>query len=222
MLAHADTEDTDHGPREGRRGTERLCALTRDVKPIDELIRFVAGPDGAIVPDIKRRLPGRGVWVTATRKAVEEAVKRNVFARSLKREVRTAPGLGAEVERQLESATLDALGIAHKAGRLAIGFGRTESALAAVPPVAAILSASDGSPDGVRKIAAAAVRRQTTENPGEIPVISAFTSAQLDLALGRSNVVHAALLAGPASDGFLARCQSLERFRTSGGGRGTE
>ena len=221
MLATADTEETDHGPREGRRGTGRLCALTREVKPIDELIRFVAAPDGAIVPDLKRRLPGRGVWVTATRAAVDEAVKRNVFARSLKREVRAPRELGAELERQLEAAALDALGIAHKSGRVAIGFGRTETALAAVPPVAAILSASDASPDGVRKIAAAAARRKTDENPAEIPVISAFTSAQLDLALGRSNVVHAALLAGPASNGFLARCQSLERFRTSGpGGRG--
>ena len=221
MLARADIE-TDNGPREGRRGTERLCALTREVKPIDELIRFVAAPDGAIVPDLKRRLPGRGVWITATRAALDEAVKRNVFARSLKREVRAASGLGVQVERQLESAALDALGIAHKAGRVAIGFGRTETALAAVPPVAAILGASDASPDGVRKIAAAAAKRQTTENAGEIPVISAFTSAQLDLALGRSNVVHAALLAGPASNGFLARCQSLERFRTSDpGGRGT-
>lgn len=221
MLARADTEDTDHGPREGRRGTKRLCALTREVRPIDELIRFVAAPDGAIIPDLKRRLPGRGVWVTARRAAVDEAVKRNVFARSLKREVRAASDLGGQVERQLESAALDALGIAHKAGRVAIGFGRTETALAGVPPVAAILSASDGSPDGVRKIAAAAARRQTGENTAEIPVIAAFTSTQLDLALGRSNVVHAALLAGPASNGFLARCQSLERFRTiDPGGRG--
>jgi hypothetical protein len=86
----------------------------------------------------------------------------------------------------------------------------------------AILNASDGAPDGARKIAAAAAKRQVAENAGEIPVISAFTSAQLDLALGRSNVVHAALLAGPASNGFLARCQSLERFRSiDPGGRGT-
>src|SRR3954451_20852075 len=147
MLARAEI-DTDRGPREGRRGTERLCALTREVKPIDELIRFVAAPDGAIVPDLKRRLPGRGVWVTATRSAVNEAVKRNVFARSLKREVRAARDLGAQVERQLESAALDALGIAHKAGRVAIGFARTETALAGVPRVAAILSASDPSSDG--------------------------------------------------------------------------
>ena len=222
MLARADMQETDSGPREGRRGTERLCALTREVRPIDELIRFVVGPDGVIVPDLKRRLPGRGVWITARRAAIDEAVKRNAFARSLKREVRAAADLGAQVDRQLENAALDALAIAHKAGRVAIGFGRTETALGAVPPVAAILNASDGGADGTRKIAAAAARRQTGENAGEIPTIAMFTSAQLDLALGRSNVVHAALLAGPASNGFLARCQSLERFRTiDPDGRGT-
>ena len=125
MLAHADMQDTDRGPREGRRGTERLCALTREVKPVDDLIRFVAGPDGAIVPDLKRRLPGRGVWVTATRTSIDEAAKRNVFARSLKRETRAATDLGSEVERQLTSAALDALAIAHKAGRVDIVFGRS-------------------------------------------------------------------------------------------------
>ena len=82
MLAHADTLDTDRGPAEGRRGVERLCALTREVKPLAELIRFVAAPDGAIVPDIKRKLPGRGVWVTARRAAIDEAVKRNVDRRT--------------------------------------------------------------------------------------------------------------------------------------------
>jgi len=219
MLARAEN-DTDQGPREGRRGTERLCALTREVRPLEELIRFVAAPDGAIVADVKRRLPGRGVWVTASRAAVDEAVKRNVFARSLKREVRAARELSADVERALESAALDALAIAHKAGRVAIGFGRAETALAD-EPVVAVLSARDAATDGVRKIGAAAARRQTAQNTGEIPAISAFTSAQLDLALGRSNVVHAALLAGPASKGFLARYQSLERFRTNGSGRGT-
>ena len=212
MLARADT-DTDHGPREGRRGTERLCALTREVKPTVELIRFVAAPDGTIVPDLKRRLPGRGVWITGTRTAVNEAARRTVFARSLKREVRNAADLGGQVERQLESAALDALAIAHKAGRVAIGFGKTESALAG-EPVAAVLNAADGAPDGTRKIAAALSRRQNDQKTGEIPVIAAFTSAQLDLALGRSNVVHAALLAGPASNGFIARYQSLERFRS--------
>ena len=220
LLARADIRDTDRGLAEGRRGVERLCALTREVKPLAELIRFVAAPDGAIVPDIKRKLPGRGVWVTARRAAIDEAVKRNVFARSLKHEVRAAADLGAVVERQLEAAALDTLSIAHKAGRVAIGFGRTETALAN-EPVVAVLSASNGAADGARKIAAAAARHQTGENPDEIPIVSAFTSAQLDLALGRSNVVHAALLAGPASNGFLERYRSLERFRIDPVGRGT-
>lgn len=220
MLARADMQDTDTGPREGRRGTERLCVVTRKVQPIGELIRFVVAPDGSVVPDLKHRLPGRGAWVTARRSVVEDAVRRNAFARSFKREVRAASDLAAEVDRQLESAALDALAIAHKASRVAIGFAKTEAALAN-EPVVAILSASDGAPDGARKIAAAATRRQTGENTGEIPIIAAFTSVQLDLALGRSNVVHAALLAGPASNGFLARCQSLERFRsTDPDGRG--
>jgi predicted RNA-binding protein YlxR (DUF448 family) len=213
MLAHADIEETDAGPRERKSGTERLCVVTRTVKPTDELIRFVIAPDGAIVPDLKRRLPGRGVWVTASRSAVDQAVKRNAFARSFKREVRAPSDLGAAVERQIEQAALDALSIAHKAGRVAIGFGKTETALAK-GPVVAVLTASDGSPEGARKIAAAIARRSGDVNTSEIPVIAAFTSPQLDLALGRSNVVHAAVLAGPASTGFLARCQSLERFRT--------
>src|SRR5690349_5329932 len=106
-----------------------MCAVTREVKPVAELVRFVAAPDGAIVPDIKRRLPGRGVWVTAQRAAISDAVKHNVFARSLKRSVSADRDLAATVEHQLEAAALDALAIAHKAGRVAIGFGRAETAL---------------------------------------------------------------------------------------------
>ena len=220
MLAHADMDDS--GPRDARGATERTCVVTRAVKPVDELIRFVTAPDGVVVADLKRRLPGRGVWVTANRAAVEEAVKRKAFGRGFKREVRAAPDLGRDVEWLLERAALDALGIVHKAGRVKTGFAKTEAALAD-DPVAAVLQASDGSADGARKIAAAVTRRKMDENAGEIPVITAFTTAQLDLALGRSNVVHAALLAGPASDGFLARCQSLERYRTPlPDGRGRE
>jgi hypothetical protein len=212
MLAQADIDDT--GPRDARGATERTCIVTRAVKPIDGLIRFVIAPDGAVVADLKRRLPGRGVWVTATRATVDDAVKRKAFARGFKREARAAADLGAEVDRQLERAALDALGIVQKAGRVAAGFARTEGALAG-EPVVAVLQAADGAADGARKIAAAVTRRAADENLAEIPVIAAFTTAQLDLALGRSNVVHAALLAGPASNGFLARCQSLERYRTA-------
>jgi hypothetical protein len=211
MLARPDDQETDAGPRDDKRGTERLCVATREVRPVAELIRFVVGPDGSVVPDLKRRLPGRGAWVTATRAAVEEAVKRNAFARSFKTKARAAPDLAGLVEMLLESFCLDALAMVHKAGRVAIGFSKTEAALAD-KAVAAVIHAADAKPDGVRKLEAA-VRHRVEAEGGAVSTISAFTSAQLDLALGRSNVVHAALLAGPASNGFILRCQSLERFR---------
>ena len=222
MLAHADIDDSGPAPGAGAR-RERLCVVTRAVKPVDELIRFVVAPDGAVVPDLKRRLPGRGVWVTATprrRRRGGQAQRLSPAASSARS--RAAPDLAAEVERQLERAALDALGIAHKAGRVATGFAKTEGG--------ARRRSGGGGPAGRRRgpptgRARSRPRRQGAKParmPAEIPVVAAFTSAQLDLALGRSNVVHAALLAGPASNGFLARCQSLERFRTiDPGGRGT-
>ncbi len=220
MLAHADIEDL--GPRQARAARERTCVVTRAVKPVDELIRFVVAPDGAVVPDLKRRLPGRGVWVTASRAAVDDAVRRNGFSRGFKRAVRAARRpFGAR-----SSGNWSARPWMRSASPTRPAGSRSASerpkATLAGGPVAAILQAADASPDGVRKIAAAAARRQAGTNAAPIPVVTAFTTAQLDLALGRSNVVHAALLAGPASNGFLARCQSLERFRTiAPGGRGT-
>ena len=148
----------------------------------------------------------------------DEAVKRNAFARSLKRDVKAPSGLGSQVERQLENAALDALGIAHKAGRVAIGFGRTETALAAVPPVAAILSASDGSPEGARKIAAAAARRQTGGKHGRNPVVAAFSTA-IGLAWG-GQMWYMLPCSRPESNGFLARCRASNASGHRSGGRG--
>jgi uncharacterized protein len=183
------------------------------VRAVDELIRFVVAPDGSVVPDLRRKLPGRGVWVTATRQALDEAVKRKAFARSFKREVRASTELGAQVDALLERATLDALSMANKAGLVVSGFAKVEAALVA-GDVAGLVHASAASSDGVRKITGA-VKRLYDGEIGHFPVVTAFTSAQLDLALGRPNVVHAALLAGPASKAFLARTMSLERFRKS-------
>lgn len=198
-------EETDAGPRD-RRGPERLCIAKRSVRPAAELLRFVVGPDGTVVPDLKRRLPGRGAWVTGTRAAVETAVARNAFARAFRRQVAAAPGLGAETERLIERSALDALAITGKAGLVEPGFAKVEAALAE-RPVVALLQAQEAAADGVRKVAAAMRRSQVT-----LPVLI-FPGPQLDLALGRSNVIHAAVLAGPASETLLARYRSLERFR---------
>jgi hypothetical protein len=216
MLAQAPTQSHDHaldaGPRRSAPGAERFCAVTGEVKPIADMIRFVIGPDNAPVPDLKRRLPGRGIWITASRDALADAVKRKVFARAFKRDVGPTGDLVATTERLLERAALDALAIAHKAGKVATGFARAEAALAD-EPVVGLIHATEAAPDGSRKLAAA-VRRRSGET-AEIAVVGAFTSTQLDLALGRSNVIHAALLAGPESETFLARQRRLDRFRSN-------
>ncbi|MGD9922126.1 MAG: RNA-binding protein [Pseudorhodoplanes sp.] len=211
MLATLDDTALDSGPHKGA-APERLCVVERKVKPVEELIRFVTAPDGEVVPDVKRNLPGRGLWVTATREAVNLAGRRKLFAKGFKREVRAGADLGAVTDRLLERAALDSLSIAGKAGTVATGFTKVEAALNRDTAIA-LLHAADGSDDGVRKLRALLRRNEDRESP-EIPVIRAFSGAQLDLALGRSNVIHAALLAGPASQGFLTRCLRLMRFRT--------
>src|SRR5580692_10731295 len=208
MTASPQHVELDNGPQSRER--ERMCVLTREVRPIADLIRFVVGPDGAAVPDLKSKLPGRGVWVTATQDALSEAVKRKALARGFKREVRLPADLVARTERLLERSVLDALAMAGKAGLVATGFTRVEAALAQ-EEVIALFHAAEAAADGVRKLDAAQRRRP---EHGPMVTIGILTSAQLDLALGRPNVIHAALLAGPSSDTFLARLRRLERFRS--------
>jgi predicted RNA-binding protein YlxR (DUF448 family) len=195
--------------------------LTREPKPVSQMIRFVVGPAGEAVPDIKRKLPGRGIWIDATRTAIEDAVKRNVFARGFKRDVKAAKDLASQTDRLLETAALDALAIAGKAGLVVGGFAKVEAALdrqslgrqsLGQNGVQALIHASDAAVDGKRKLTGALHRN--TEKPQNIVVVDIFTGTQLDLALNRPNVVHAALLAGPGSETFLARAARLARYRT--------
>ena len=212
MLATAQDIELDRGMTSVTPGMARHCAVTREIRPVGELIRFVVGPDGAVVPDIKRKLPGRGLWLTGTRAALEEAVRRNVFARGFKRHVTLKPALAADTERLLERSALDALAIAGKAGQVLAGAAKVEAALRD-DGVVALIHAADAAGDGKRKLEAA-LRRNTGEKSREIAIVETFTGEQLDLALNRPNVVHAALLAGPVSETFLARVRRLERFRT--------
>jgi predicted RNA-binding protein YlxR (DUF448 family) len=212
MLAFADP-DLDNGPRTDRSATVRMCAVTRQVRPIDELIRFVLSPQGEVVPDLKRKLPGRGLWVSASRQAVAEAARRNQFSKGFKRDVRVTATLAADTEALLVRSVVEALAMAAKAGQVVSGFSKVEGALQQ-GQVQALIHASDGAADGIRKLDA--VARQNAGNgdeSSEIPLVTALTSEQLDLALGRSNVIHAAVLAGPASKTFLSRSHVLVRYR---------
>ena len=216
MLALADP-DLDNGPRTEKSATMRMCAVSREVRPIDELIRFVVAPSGEVIADLKRKLPGRGLWVSASRKAVAEAVRRHQFSKGFKRDVRVAANLAADTEALLAKSAVDALAMAAKAGQVISGFGKVEDVLTGRQgrsPVQALIHASDGAADGIRKLDA--LLRQNAginDESNQFPVVTALTSEQLDLALGRSNVIHAALLAGPASKTFLSRSHVLVRYR---------
>jgi uncharacterized protein len=213
MLAAGRPEDADD-----RKALERLCVATRAVHPVGDLLRLVAAPDGTLTPDLKRKLPGRGVWVTASRAAFTEAARKNAFARGLKRPVTVPDGLADTIDRLLERAALDMLSLANKAGLVVPGFAKAE-AFAAAGRAVALLQAREGAEDGARKLAAAA-RRAHLRDPAQdrpAPVsITIFESAHFDLALGRSNVIHAALGAGPATTGFLERVAALAFWREGG------
>jgi predicted RNA-binding protein YlxR (DUF448 family) len=195
----------------------RMCAVTREVRPIGELIRFVVSPQGEVVPDLKRKLPGRGLWVSASRRTVAEAVRRNHFSKGFKRDIRAAATLPADTEALLVRSATEALAMVAKASQVVSGFSKVEGTLRE-GQAQALIHASDGAADGIRKLDA--IARQKYGNPDEsqefrteFPIVNVLTSAELDLALGRSNVIHAALLAGPASKTFLSRCQILVRYR---------
>jgi uncharacterized protein len=215
MLAMVDP-DLDNGPRTDKSATLRMCAVSREQRPVDELIRFVVSPQGEVIADIKRKLPGRGLWICASRQTVAEAVRRHQFSRGFKRDVRVAESLATDTEALLARSAVEALAVAAKAGQVISGFAKVEAALSDRAAIAALIHASDGARDGIRKLEALA--RQNAADHGEspdFPAVTALSSAELDLALGRSNVVHAALLAGPASKTFLSRSQTLVRYRAA-------
>lgn len=220
MLASVDETHLDNGPRTAKPGTERMCALTRHVRPVDELIRFVVAPSGDVAADLKRKLPGRGLWISASRAALSDAVKRGTFSKGFKREVRLSPTFADDIERLMVTGAIEALAIAAKARQAVSGFAKVENALKR-GEATALIHASDGAADGIRKLDGLIGRAALTPSEGfqaDFPVVTALTSAELDLALGRANVIHAALLAGPAGKTFLSRCHALARFRANAPG----
>jgi hypothetical protein len=189
-----------------------MCIVTGRREPAEAMIRFVCGPDGKVTPDIRARLPGRGVWVSARSELVAEAAKRRAFSRGLKEAAEAPPALAEDVDQLLEADCLQMLALANKAGAVAAGFGKVSDALQK-GGVAAVIEARDGGEDGKRKLRQAARVAGCGSRP---PAIGLFTSNQLDLALGRTNVIHAALTAGGPADGFLARCRRLAAYRGLG------
>jgi len=198
-------------PAKDKTGRTRMCILTRQVKPEADLLRFVAGPDGALVPDLRARLPGRGVWVGLDRASVAEAVGGKLFARALKTDVTADPGIADNIALLLRKAALGRLGLARKGGAAIAGFAAVEAALAK-ENVAVLLTASDAADDALRKAGDRLQRRARSELGMKALHIRAFNADELGLALGRPNVIHAAVLGGPAGGSFLESAVRLLRY----------
>lgn len=184
---------------------ERRDLVSHEVMDESRLIRFVAGPDGQVVPDLGRKLPGRGLWVEASRASVEAAVKKNGFTRAAKTKLTAPADLADVVERLLARRCLDQLGLARREGVLISGFEKTVASLRA-GKAAWVLEAADGSADGRGKILALA-RHQTAK------ICGAFTADDLSLALGLENAIHAVLLAGGRADRWTIEVERLAGFR---------
>ncbi len=206
------TKATENGDTQSARGQpRRRCAVTRAERPKAELIRFVLGPDSTVVPDLKERLPGRGVWVTAARETVAKAVKNKAFGRALKVQATAPDRLADDVEARLGEAALGALAMANKAGEVVFGHAKIAEALAGTNHrVLALIHASDAAHDGCRKLDGKA--RNVTHGRG-LPAVCAFNADELSLASGRANVIHAALIQGGAARKFLAEASRVERYR---------
>jgi predicted RNA-binding protein YlxR (DUF448 family) len=185
---------------------ERRDIVSGEVRAEAELIRFVVGPDGQAVPDLARKLPGRGMWVAADRVSVEAAAKKGAFARSAKAPVKAPADLADQVAALLRARILNALGLARKAGDLTSGFEKVSSTIAS-GKAAWLIEASDGAADGRGKLLRLA--RHQSPAPG---VVGVFTSAELGLALGGENVIHTAFLAGRAAERWAEDVRRLAGF----------
>jgi uncharacterized protein len=178
--------------------------------PSQDLIRFVMGPDKSMVPDLAEKLPGRGVWITATRAAVTAAVAKNAFAKSFKKPVSADKALPDLIEKLMRERLKQAFSFANKAGQVVTGFAKVEAAVEA-NAVVALVQANDAAEDGVDRLARKFTAIRTAV--GKPAPLSRFLNcADLSLAMGRSNVVHAALTGGGQCKAFLYEGQRLHRY----------
>lgn len=198
----------------------RLCIVTRQSAPPEGLIRFVAGPDGSVVADLKRRLPGRGCWVAANRATIETALSRKLFARALKADVKPAPDLADRVERLLAADLASMMSMARKAGQFVMGSMKVENAVRSGAALATF-HARDASADGVRKIDQARKAFALMSDEDEIPSFLLLTREEMDGLMGQNAFIHAAALAGQAGEGVVKRAKALVGFREGGKDMGT-
>ena len=194
-------------------GSERTCIVSGAKGAPETMLRFALAADGSVVPDIRCKLPGRGAWTRLSSETVRCAADKRAFSRAFRAKAEAPATLAATVDALLERDALQSLSMANKAGLVVVGAFKVDSAIEN-RDVAALVQASDGASDGAQK-RARALRAGFGETAGMIPWIYLFSSSQLGLALGKANVIHAALKSGAATSAFLARGDRLRRYRAS-------
>lgn len=187
---------------------ERRCIATGAILPEEKLVRFVVSPDGDVVPDLDAKLPGRGIWLSANRAAMAKAIAKGGFSKAAKAKVTVAPDLADRVEGLLVARLQADLGMARRAGQLDAGFDKVLQALDKKVPPRLLFEAAGGAGDGRRKLTSAIRSRELATE-----IIAILSRDELSLALGRENVVHAAVRPGALADRLLLNAKRLAGLR---------
>ena len=192
---------------------DRMCILTRKVKDEAELIRFVRSPAGEAVPDLARKLPGRGVWVSLNREILAEVIRKKLFSRGFAAETTVPADLTDRLSAQMRQQALSLMSLAKKAGEAVTGFMKVEEMLGR-GRAKLLFHAVEAQPDGCRKL-------DKFLQPGMEKIVL-FHLDELDLAFGRSNVVHAAVAKGGLAEKLLLATRRIETFAALRGPEGPE
>ncbi|HHL20275.1 MAG TPA: RNA-binding protein [Aliiroseovarius sp.] len=196
------------GRKKDRSTPERRCIATGETRPRAKLIRFVVGPDRALVPDLAGKLPGRGIWVSPARAALDKAVSKGLFARAAKGPVQVPENLADRVEAALAGRVINLISLARKAGQAVAGYEKVKGWLA-TGEARVLVQASDGSPRGKTKL---------RPPEGADTLIAVLTAQELGLAFGRENVIHGALAAGGLTQRVVDEAAKLQGLREESGG----
>jgi predicted RNA-binding protein YlxR (DUF448 family) len=171
----------------------RTCIVTGAERAPEEMVRFVVGPEGDAVPDLARKLPGRGIWVTARKAAVEQAVAKKLFSKAARAPVKADEDLPERVERLLLERALGDLSRARRAGRAVAGFVRVEQMMGH-GRAGLLIVADEADGDGLAKLTKTG-----------LPLERLGSKEILGGVFGRDQAVYVAVARDDASGQFIQR-----------------
>jgi hypothetical protein len=204
----------------------RRCVVTRVRLPKEQMFRFVVGPDRDLIPDLAGKLPGRGIWLSASRDVIEgaHATRANgtpsggmsagakgrelvrAIARAARGPVKVPPDLPGVLETALIRRIGDLLGLARRAGQAIAGFEKARDWMRS-HPVGLVLQATDGSE--------AERARFQSAVPDAVSVLDPLTGAELGRVMGHETVVHVVLAPGRLASSIAMEAGRLASLRTA-------